>query len=95
MTPILALPRLLKRVFVIDIEQCPQCGGPLTIIAAILDPIVIATILAHLGLPIRAPPQDQRRRLCREGHRLNTWRVGKNLCEIFLYQMDEDLSRAR
>jgi hypothetical protein len=60
-TPILALPRLLKRVFVIDIEQCPQCGGPLTIIAAILDPIVIATILAHLGLP-PTPPQDQRRR---------------------------------
>ena len=55
----------------------------------------IDPILAHLGSPIRAPPQDQRRRLCREGRRLNTWRVGKNLCEIFLYQMDEDLSRAR
>jgi hypothetical protein len=27
-----------------------KCGGPLTIVAAILDPIVIATILAHLGL---------------------------------------------
>jgi hypothetical protein len=33
-------------------EQCPQCGGPLTIIAAILHPIMIATILAHLDLPI-------------------------------------------
>ena len=87
--------QLLKRVFDIDLEHCPNCGGPLTIIAAILDPIGIVTILAHLGLPIRAPPQDQRRRLCREGHRLNTWRVGKNLCEIFLYQTDEDLSRAR
>ena len=50
-TPILALPRRLKRVFAIDIEQCPQCGGPLTIVAGILDPIVIATILAHLGYP--------------------------------------------
>ena len=28
--------RLLKRVFDIDIEQCPQCGGTLTILAAIV-----------------------------------------------------------
>jgi len=26
--------QLLKRVFAIDITICPQCGGPLTIIAA-------------------------------------------------------------
>jgi hypothetical protein len=50
--------QLLKRVFDIDMEHCPQCGGPLTIIAAIVDPIVIAKILAHLGLPIRAPPRS-------------------------------------
>ncbi len=49
--------RLLKRVFDIDIEQCPHCGGTLKIIAAILDPSVIAKILAHLGLPTRAPPR--------------------------------------
>ncbi len=31
----LSWPRLLKRVFNIDdIEHCPHCGGPLTIIAA-------------------------------------------------------------
>jgi hypothetical protein len=30
--------RLLKRVFEIDLEHCPQCGGPLTIIAAIEHP---------------------------------------------------------
>jgi hypothetical protein len=30
--------RLLKRVFDIDLEPCPQCGDPLTIIAAIEDP---------------------------------------------------------
>ena len=30
--------RLLKRVFDIDIEYCPQCGGSLKIIAAIVDP---------------------------------------------------------
>ena len=50
--------RLLKRVFDIDVEHCPQCGGPLKIIAAIEDPTVIAKILTHLGLPIRAPPRS-------------------------------------
>ena len=49
--------QLLKRVFAIDITTCPQCGGPLTILAAIEDPAVIAKILAHLGLPTRAPPR--------------------------------------
>jgi hypothetical protein len=49
--------RLLKRVFAIDIEQCPHCGGPLTIIAAIEHPPVIAKILTHLGLSARAPPR--------------------------------------
>jgi len=48
---------LLKRVFEIDMTACPKCGGPLTIIAAIVDPPVIAKILAHLGLPTRAPPR--------------------------------------
>jgi hypothetical protein len=45
----------------IDVEQCPQCGGALTIIAAILDPAVIAKILTHLGFPIRAPPRSPAR----------------------------------
>ncbi len=49
--------QLLKRVFAIDITTCPQCGGTLTILAAIDDPAVIAKILAHLGLPTRAPPK--------------------------------------
>jgi hypothetical protein len=49
--------RLLKRVFDIDLEHCPHCGGALTIIAAILDPAAIAKILAHLRLPIRALPR--------------------------------------
>jgi hypothetical protein len=53
--------RLLKRVFDIDIEQCPQCGGTLTILAAIEDPSVIAKILTHLGLPARAPPRSPAR----------------------------------
>ena len=48
---------LLKRVFDIDIEHCPNCGGGLKIIAAIEDPPVIVKILSHQGLPTRAPPR--------------------------------------
>jgi len=49
--------RLLKRVFNIDVEHCPHCGGHLRIIAAIVEHSVVAKILAHLGLPTRAPPR--------------------------------------
>ena len=50
--------RLLKRVFDIDIERCPNCGSALKIIAAIEDSPVIVRILTHLGLPTRAPPRS-------------------------------------
>jgi hypothetical protein len=46
--------QLLTRVFAIDLTTCPQHGGPFTILA-IAAPTVIAKILAHLGLPTRAP----------------------------------------
>ena len=55
--------RLLKRVFEIDIEHGPNCGGSLKIIAAIEEPPVIVRILAHLGLPTRAPPRSPARRV--------------------------------
>ena len=35
--------RLLKRVFEIDLEHCPNCGGELKIIAAILKSAVIGS----------------------------------------------------
>jgi hypothetical protein len=58
----------LKRVFGIDIETCPACGGAMRIIACIEDPVVIEKIFAHLDVkvaeaeaprrpPSRAPPQ--------------------------------------
>lgn len=54
----------LKRVFRIDVETCPKCGGTVQIIASIEDPPVIERILNHLAkndLPglwpdSRAPP---------------------------------------
>ena len=49
--------RLLKRVFEIDIERCPHCGGNMKIIAALLEKATITKILDHLGLPVRAPPR--------------------------------------
>ena len=52
-----------KRVFDIDLEHCPQCGGDLKIIAAIEEPAVIVKILTHLGLPARAPPRSPARPL--------------------------------
>jgi hypothetical protein len=61
--PRMSWARLLKRVFDIDIEHCPNCGGALKIIAAIEDPPVIDKILSHLGLPTRGPPRTHARRV--------------------------------
>ena len=50
--------RLLKRVFEIDLEHCPNRGGGLKIIAAIVEqPVIEKTLLTHLGLQARAPPR--------------------------------------
>ena len=54
---VLSWARLLKRVFEIDLEHCPNCGGMLKIIAAIVEAPVIERILNHLGLQARAPPR--------------------------------------
>jgi hypothetical protein len=52
--------RLLKRVFDIDMEHCPNCGGgELKIIAAILERPVIEKILSHLGLDPQPPPRGR------------------------------------
>ena len=55
--------RLLKRVFEIDLGHCPNCGGELKVIAAILEAPVIERILTHLGLsplPIKRPSASDR-----------------------------------
>jgi hypothetical protein len=55
----------LKRVFAIDIESCPECGGTLRVIACIEDPPLIEKILQHIqrrevltARTTRGPPAD-------------------------------------
>ena len=45
----------LKRVFGIDIQTCPACGGAMRIIACIEDPVVIEKILALPAAQCRSP----------------------------------------
>jgi hypothetical protein len=47
---------LLRRVYAIDILQCPRCGAEMRIIAAITQTHVIRAILKSCGLP-SAPPE--------------------------------------
>jgi hypothetical protein len=50
--------KLRRRVSKIDMEHCPNRGGELRTIAAILEGgPVIDKILSHLGLQARAPPR--------------------------------------
>ena len=54
--------RLLKRVFDIDMQHCPNCGGgELKIIAANLERPVVEKILTHLGLDPQPPPKGRAR----------------------------------
>jgi hypothetical protein len=49
--------RLLKRVFAIDMERCPQCQqGTLRIISAITYQPILRRILTHLKLAADPPP---------------------------------------
>ena len=47
--------KTLKRVFDIDIQTCPKCGGQIKIISSILNPQVIKKILIHLGKNAKVP----------------------------------------
>ena len=50
--------RLIHKVYEIDPLECPQCKGPMRVIALIEDSDAIRKILSHLGL--WAPPQAPR-----------------------------------
>src|SRR5262245_20623587 len=47
---------LLRRVHQVDVLRCPDCGGPIQVLAFLTDPTVTTAILECLGLPSAAPP---------------------------------------
>jgi hypothetical protein len=47
---------LMKRVWVLDVLECPRCMGRMKILAAIHHPEATRKILDCVGLPSRAPP---------------------------------------
>jgi len=47
---------LLRRVFALDVLECPDCGGRMRILVAIHPPEATRAILQCLVLPSRAPP---------------------------------------
>ena len=46
----------MRRVFELDVLECPDCHDRMRILAAIHPPDNTRAILACLGLPIRPPP---------------------------------------
>ena len=46
----------MKRVWELDVLECPRCQGRMRILAAIHSPDAACRILDCLGLPSRAPP---------------------------------------
>jgi hypothetical protein len=46
----------MKRVWALDVLECPRCLGRMRILAAIHPPDATRKILECLGLPSRAPP---------------------------------------
>jgi hypothetical protein len=47
---------LMKRVWELDVLECPRCHGRMRLLAAIHQPDATRGILECLGLPSRAPP---------------------------------------
>ena len=47
---------LMRRVWGIDVLECPRCKGRMRILCAIHPPEAIRKILECLGLPTRPPP---------------------------------------
>ena len=52
----LAWAELLRRVFAVDVLECPRCGGRMRLLAVIQPPDVAQAILDCLDLSSRAPP---------------------------------------
>ncbi len=52
----LAWAELMRRVFKLDVLQCPECNGRMRLIATIDQPEVIRAILGSLAIRARPPP---------------------------------------
>ena len=52
----LSWAELMRRVFAVDVLECPDCGGRMRILAAIHNPDAVRAILESLGLSSRPPP---------------------------------------
>ena len=46
----------MRRVFAVDVLECPRCPRPMEILAQISPPDTTRKILQCLGLPARPPP---------------------------------------
>ena len=46
---------LLKRVFLVDVLECPKCKGRMKILAAVIAPANVRRVLESLSLPSEAP----------------------------------------
>jgi hypothetical protein len=52
----LSWAELMKRVFLVDVLECPRCSGRMEVVATITQPDVIRAMLECIGLPARPPP---------------------------------------
>ena len=46
---------LMRRVFELDVLECPKCGGRMEMIAVITEPSTIKKILTSVGFPGDSP----------------------------------------
>ncbi len=47
---------LLRRVFLVDVLECPRCDARMRIVAAVTGPGAVERILHHLGESAHPPP---------------------------------------
>ena len=47
---------LMARAFEMDVLECPNCSGPMRLVATIMERDIIRAILRSMGLPADSPP---------------------------------------
>jgi hypothetical protein len=52
---------LMKRVFSLDVLECPECKGRMKVIATITEPEVVRKFLGSIDLPTELPPMERAR----------------------------------